>query len=107
MARTTQAALTKVPEVTLVIWIIKVAATTLGETGGDAISMTEHLGYAIGSAIFIGIFVVAGAAQITAKSFHPFLYWAAALVKWVDAVKSRAEKPPVFDPLAKLGLYRI
>ena len=71
-----KAVFSKVPDVTLVFWIIKIAATTLGETGGDAVSMTEHLGYAIGSVIFIGIFVVAVAAQITAKSFHPFLYWA-------------------------------
>ena len=71
-----KAVLSKVPEVTLVFWIIKIAATTLGETGGDAVSMTENLGYAVGSVIFIGIFVVAVAAQITAKSFHPFLYWA-------------------------------
>src|SRR6266704_2501447 len=66
----------KVPEVTLAFWIIKIAATTLGETGGDAVSMSMHLGYADSSAIFIGIFVVAVAAQIAAKSFHPFLYWA-------------------------------
>jgi len=70
-----KAVLSKVPEVTLVFWIIKIAATTLGETGGDAVSMTEHLGYAIGSVIFIGVFVVAVAAQIMAKSFRPFLYW--------------------------------
>lgn len=66
----------KVPEVTLIFWIIKIAATTLGETGGDWVSMTLHLGYAIGSAIFIGIFVVAVATQIAVKSFYPFLYWA-------------------------------
>jgi uncharacterized membrane-anchored protein len=66
----------KVPEVTLAFWLIKILATTLGETGGDAVSMSMHLGYAIGSAIFIGIFAVAVAAQIAAKSFHPFLYWA-------------------------------
>jgi uncharacterized membrane-anchored protein len=72
----TQDGLSKVPEVTLAFWIIKIAATTLGETGGDAVSMSMHLGYAIGSAIFIGIFVVAVAAQITVKSLHPFLYWA-------------------------------
>jgi uncharacterized membrane-anchored protein len=65
----------KVPEVTLVFWIIKVLATTLGETGGDAVSMSMNLGYAIGSFIFIGIFVVAVIAQIAAKKFHPFLYW--------------------------------
>ncbi len=66
----------KVPEVTIVFWIIKIAATTLGETAGDAVSMSMQLGYAIGSAIFISIFVVAVATQIAAKSFHPFLYWA-------------------------------
>jgi uncharacterized membrane-anchored protein len=66
----------KVPEVTLGFWIIKILATTLGETGGDAVSMSMHLGYAIGSAIFVGIFVIAVAAEIAAKSFHPFLYWA-------------------------------
>src|SRR3981081_941385 len=66
----------KVPEVTLAFWIIKILATTLGETGGDAVSMSMDLGYAIGSAIFVGIFVIAIAAEIAAKSFHPFLYWA-------------------------------
>ena len=65
----------KVPEVTLVFWLIKILATTLGETGGDAVSMSLNLGYAISSLIFIGIFVVAVVAQIAAKSFHPFLYW--------------------------------
>jgi uncharacterized membrane-anchored protein len=76
MDRIGRAALTKVPEVTLVFWIIKIAATTLGETGGDALSMTLNLGYAISSGIFIAIFVVFVAAQISARSFHPFLYWA-------------------------------
>lgn len=65
----------KVPEVTLIFWIIKVLATTLGETGGDAVSMSMHFGYAISSFIFIGIFAVAVVAQICAKKFHPFLYW--------------------------------
>jgi uncharacterized membrane-anchored protein len=68
--------LSKVPEVTLVFWIIKIAATTLGETAGDAVSMTLNWGYALSSAMFIGIFVVAVAAQIAARSFHPFQYWA-------------------------------
>jgi uncharacterized membrane-anchored protein len=68
--------LSKIPEVTLTFWVIKIAATTLGETGGDAVSMTLNWGYALSSALFIGIFVVAVAAQISAKSFHPFLYWA-------------------------------
>jgi uncharacterized membrane-anchored protein len=65
----------KVPEVTLVFWIIKIIATTLGETGGDAVSMSMDLGYAISSFIFIGIFAVAVTAQISAKKFYPFLYW--------------------------------
>jgi uncharacterized membrane-anchored protein len=66
----------KVPAVTLGFWIIKVIATTLGETGGDAVSMTLNWGYALSSALFIGIFVVAVVAQMAAKRFHPFLYWA-------------------------------
>lgn len=66
----------KVPEVTLAFWIVKIAATTLGETGGDAVSMSMNLGYAVSSVIFIGIFVVAVVAQVRARSFHPFLYWA-------------------------------
>ena len=65
----------KVPEVTLVFWIIKILATTLGETGGDAVSMSMKLGYAVSSFIFIGIFAVAVVAQIAAKKLHPFLYW--------------------------------
>lgn len=65
----------KVPEVTLIFWIIKVLATTLGETGGDAVSMSMNLGYAISSFIFLGIFAFAVIAQISAKRFHPFLYW--------------------------------
>ena len=66
----------KVPEVTLAFWIIKIAATTLGETGGDAVSMSMNFGYATSSVIFIAIFIAAVAAQIAAKSLHPFLYWA-------------------------------
>jgi uncharacterized membrane-anchored protein len=67
--------LSKVPEVTLAFWVIKVLATTLGETGGDAVSMSMNLGYAVSSTIFIGIFLLAVAAQISAKAFHPLLYW--------------------------------
>jgi uncharacterized membrane-anchored protein len=66
----------KVPEVTLLFWIIKIVATTLGETGGDAVSMTMNLGYAEASVIFIGIFLVAVFAQIMTKAFQPLLYWA-------------------------------
>jgi uncharacterized membrane-anchored protein len=65
----------KVPEVVLTFWIIKILATTLGETAGDELSMSLNLGYAVSSFIFIGIFLVAVAAQIRAKAFHPFLYW--------------------------------
>ncbi len=72
---TVAAAASKVPEVTFAFWLIKILATTLGETGGDAVSMSLNLGYALSSIIFIGIFVVAVVAQIAAKSFHPFLYW--------------------------------
>lgn len=69
-------AASKVPAVTLGFWIIKIAATTLGETGGDAVTMTLGLGYLVGTAIFATILVVAVGAQIAAKRFHPFLYWA-------------------------------
>jgi uncharacterized membrane-anchored protein len=65
----------KVPEATLIFWLIKVLATTLGETGGDAVSMSMNLGYALSSLLFIGLFFVAVAIQISAKSFHPLLYW--------------------------------
>ena len=68
--------LSKVPEVTLVFWIIKVAATTLGETAGDAVTMSMQLGYLIGTAIFATVFIVTATMQIAAKRFHPFLYWA-------------------------------
>ena len=68
--------LSKVPEVTLAFWIIKIGATTLGETGGDALSMSMNLGYALSTAIFFAFFIVAVSAQVSAKSFHPFLYWA-------------------------------
>jgi uncharacterized membrane-anchored protein len=67
--------LSKVPEVTLVFWIIKILATTLGETGGDAVSMSMNLGYLVGTAIFAVIFAVAVTAQIKAKRFSPPLYW--------------------------------
>ena len=67
--------LSKVPEVTLVFWIIKIAATTLGETGGDALSMSLNLGYLISTAIFAVIFLIAVSAQISATRFRPVLYW--------------------------------
>jgi len=75
MNRIDKTTLTKVPEVALLFWIMKIAATTLGETGGDAVSMSMHLGYLVGTAIFAAIFLLAVAAQIKAKGFHPVLYW--------------------------------
>ncbi|MGH6889648.1 MAG: COG4705 family protein [Rhizomicrobium sp.] len=69
-------AYTKVPAVTLTFWIIKIAATTLGETGGDTVTMTWNLGYLIGTMIFLVPLVVLVGLQISAKKFHPFLYWA-------------------------------
>ncbi len=75
MNLTIKEVVSKVPEVTLMFWIVKIAATTLGETGGDAVSMSMNLGYALASVIFIGIFAIAVFAQIMAKTFHPLLYW--------------------------------
>ena len=71
----TKQALSKVPEVTLIFWIIKILATTLGETGGDAVSMSMNLGYLVGTVIFAAVFVGAVYAQISAKKFHPVIYW--------------------------------
>ena len=65
----------KVPEVTLWFWLIKIAATTLGETGGDAVTMSMNLGYLVGTALFAVLFVVAVAAQIGVRRYHPFLFW--------------------------------
>jgi Uncharacterized membrane-anchored protein conserved in bacteria len=67
--------LSKVPAVTLVFWIIKVFATTLGETAGDAVSMSMNLGYLVGTAIFGVLFIFAVIFQVAAKKFHPILYW--------------------------------
>lgn len=75
-AMTDNAGAGKVPEVTLGFWIVKILATTLGETGGDAVTMSMNLGYLAGTAIFAAIFAAAVAAQMGAKRFHPFLYWA-------------------------------
>jgi uncharacterized membrane-anchored protein len=72
---TAKHAFSKVPELTLMFWIIKIFATTLGETGGDAVSMSMDLGYLVGTAIFAVIFIVAVAIQIKAKQYHPFIYW--------------------------------
>jgi uncharacterized membrane-anchored protein len=68
--------MSKVPQVTLMFWFIKILATTVGETGGDALSMTLQLGYAVSSLIFLGFFAITLAAQVTSRKYHPFAYWA-------------------------------
>jgi uncharacterized membrane-anchored protein len=72
---TDRAVWSKVPQVTLMFWIIKILATTLGETGGDALSMTFDFGYLVSTLIFLGFFVVALAAQVSARRYHPAIYW--------------------------------
>jgi uncharacterized membrane-anchored protein len=76
MSDTRDLVLSKVPEVTLTFWVIKIAATTLGETGGDSVTMTLDWGYLTGTVIFLSLLVALVVAQIAAKKFHPFLYWA-------------------------------
>lgn len=71
-----ESTLAKVPEVTLVFWLIKIAATTLGETAGDAVSMSMHAGYLVATAVFAVVFLGLVAAQIRFDRFHPSLYWA-------------------------------
>jgi uncharacterized membrane-anchored protein len=75
MQTSIETSLSKVPQVTLMFWVIKVLATTLGETGGDAVSMSMNLGYLVGTAIFAVLFVAAVYVQIRAKVFHPVIYW--------------------------------
>ncbi len=67
--------ISKVPELTLIFWVIKILATTLGETGGDAVSMSMNLGYLVGTAIFAVIFLIAVTIQVKAPKFHPIVYW--------------------------------
>lgn len=74
--QTSAEALAKVPQVTLLFWIIKIAATTLGETGGDTVSMSLGLGYLVGTLLFVSALVVLVVLQIKASGFHPVLYWA-------------------------------
>lgn len=73
--RDTEHLVSKVPEVTLAFWIVKIAATTLGETGGDAVSMSMNLGYLMSTVIFAALFLAAVIIQIRAKRFHPLIYW--------------------------------
>lgn len=65
----------KVPQITLAFWVMKICATTLGETAGDLLSMTLNVGYGVSTLILLGLFVVTLVCQLAAKSYHPFLYW--------------------------------
>jgi uncharacterized membrane-anchored protein len=65
----------KVPRVTLMFWIVKILATTVGETGGDALSMTLELGYLVSTMIFLGFFAITLSMQVASKRFHPLFYW--------------------------------
>ncbi|MGH3888478.1 MAG: COG4705 family protein [Pseudonocardiaceae bacterium] len=67
--------MTKLPQITLLFWVMKIAATTLGETGGDLLAQTMNIGYAISSLLFIGLFLVSLVIQLKAQKFHPVLYW--------------------------------
>jgi uncharacterized membrane-anchored protein len=73
--RTEGQAFSKVPAVTLAFWIVKILATTVGETGGDALSMTLNLGYVVSTAIFLAFFIVAVIAQVRSSRYHPLFYW--------------------------------
>src|SRR5438105_5028874 len=68
--------LSKVPEITLAFWVIKICGTTVGETGGDALSMSFNLGYAVSTLIFLGFFLATLVVQVRSDRYHPFLYWA-------------------------------
>src|SRR5437016_14382325 len=76
MINKTDHTFSKVPELSLIFWMIEIAATTLGETGGDAVSMSMNLGYVVGTMIFAVLFVLFVIWQIRARKFHPALYWA-------------------------------
>ena len=76
MQADTRALEIKVPAITLGFWLIKILATTLGETGGDSVSMSLDLGYLVATLVFMLVFVACVVAQVSARRFHPFLYWA-------------------------------
>jgi uncharacterized membrane-anchored protein len=113
----TRRRLSKVPEVTLIFWIIKIAATTLGETGGDSVTMTLNWGYLVGTAIFLSLPLVFVALQIIAKKFHPFLYWSAIvasttfglrwptlrIVRWASVIQA----VPRYDSLPDNGPWHL
>src|ERR1700761_5132700 len=68
-------ALSKAPQATLMFWLVKICATTVGETGGDAVSMSLKLGYLVATLIFLGFFLVTLTAQVGARRYHPLIYW--------------------------------
>jgi uncharacterized membrane-anchored protein len=68
-------ATSKVPQVVFMFWVVKVLATTVGETGGDAVSMTLNLGYAVASLIFLGFFAATLTSQLVSRRYHPVTYW--------------------------------
>src|SRR5260370_1076491 len=76
MTTTDHSVQSKVPRVTLAFWIVKICATTVGETGGDALSMTLNLGYAVSTLVFLAFFGLTVALQVESKRYHPVFYWA-------------------------------
>lgn len=99
---TREVLLSKVPEVTLAFWIIKICATTVGETGGDALSMTLNLGYAVSTLIFLGFFAAVLAFQVAAERFHAFLYWAVVVATTTVGTTTS----DYFDRTLKLGYVK-
>src|SRR5262249_32641256 len=70
-----ESAANKLPQITAAFWIMKITATTLGETGGDWLSMTMNLGYLMSTLIFFGLFVIALGSQLLSKKHYPYLFW--------------------------------
>jgi len=71
--------MSKVPQITLAFWVLKILATTLGETGGDLVSMTLGLGYVAATGLFFAVFLALASGQVLARRFYPFLYWGVVL----------------------------
>lgn len=71
--------MTKLPQITISFWIMKICATTLGETAGDLLAQTMHVGYGISSAILLSFFFVTLGLQLFSKKYHPIIYWAVIL----------------------------
>ncbi len=90
--------LSKVPQVTLGFWIIKIAATTLGETGGDTVTMTLNWGYLAGTGLFLIVLVALVAAQIATRRFQPVLYWATIVASTTFGTKAPAACSKLVSP---------